>query len=83
MSSVQNDIDQLLNTDMALKVLIKNKYGAPTNDITKSNNVWGYKWIDIPTNKDTMLGFKVGDPIKTTQFNEKITYPFCDFYSNF
>ena len=74
MSSVQNDIDQLLNTDMALKVLIKNKYGAPTNDITKSNNVWGYKWIDIPTNKDTMLGFKVGDPIKTTQFNEKITF---------
>jgi hypothetical protein len=76
MSDVQNSIDRLLDSDLALKVFVKNKSGSPNVDYTKSNNVWGYKWIDIPTNKDTMIGFKVGDPVKTVPDpnNEKITF---------
>ena len=74
MSSVQNSIDQILNSDIALKMLVKNTNGLPSLDASKSNNIWGYKWIDIPTNTDTMLGFKIGDPIKTLQMNEKITF---------
>lgn len=76
MSSVQNSIDQLLNSDIALKMFVKDANGLPrpSLDASKSNNIWGYKWIDIPTNTDTMLGFKIGDPIKTLQMNEKITF---------
>jgi hypothetical protein len=74
MSSVQNSIDQLLNSDIALKVLIKNKSGSPNTDYTKSNNIWGYKWIDVPTNRDTMVGFKIGDAIKPRVLDEKITF---------
>ena len=74
MSSIQNSIDQLLNSDIALKVLVNNTNDPPGLDTAKSNNIWGYKWIDIPTNTDTMLGFKDGDPIKSVVKDKKITF---------
>ena len=74
MTTVKNSIDQLFDSDIALKVLIKNKNGSPTSNYTGSNNIEGQKWVDVPTNLDTMIGFKSGDPIKLAQFRDKITF---------
>lgn len=74
MSTTQNSINQLLNSDLALKVFIKNKSGGPTSNYTSSNNVWGSKWIDVPTHLDTMIGFVPGMPIKTNKLDESITF---------